>query len=208
MTKLHEEEWGTEEVIILHRRDDGKKREREILGHAAPDMARALRFMLDAFPKATASEDEARARDAARAALVSTDKACLWRHARPHSTLPQTPPSPSASPGMGQRRGRCHRSPTQGRRGCCRRVASREFGRQTSRMHPQRQSKHLLPCFHTHRRPPRPTPSPLQMDARRGWLPHWTSCAKRRRYHAFQRASANASAPSCTSFARSTPHRS
>jgi len=36
---------------------------------AAPEMARALRFMLDAFPKATASEDEARARDAAREAL-------------------------------------------------------------------------------------------------------------------------------------------
>lgn len=36
---------------------------------AAPDMVRALKFMLDAFPRAAASIEEAQAREAARHAL-------------------------------------------------------------------------------------------------------------------------------------------
>lgn len=46
MKKLWEEEWAPEEVIVMHNRHDGQKEAREYLGHAAPDMARALLAVL------------------------------------------------------------------------------------------------------------------------------------------------------------------
>lgn len=58
---------GNERLLFLHA--TGSSREALHLTAAAPDMARALSAMLDAFPRATASEDEARARAAARDAL-------------------------------------------------------------------------------------------------------------------------------------------
>jgi hypothetical protein len=49
MTKPHEETWKLDEVIVMHNRLDGQKEAREVLGHAAPDMARALVAVLVPF---------------------------------------------------------------------------------------------------------------------------------------------------------------
>lgn len=48
MKKPHEETWTVDGCIIMHRREDGQKAAREVLAHAAPDMARALQYADDA----------------------------------------------------------------------------------------------------------------------------------------------------------------
>lgn len=70
MTRPHEETWISEEVIVMHNRHDGQKDAREVLGAAAPEMARALVAMLSEFPRSDASEGEVDARRLAHEALT------------------------------------------------------------------------------------------------------------------------------------------